>query len=173
MHGIILLVGPPGTGKTSLGKGLASRTAETLFKTSGMAYVEIEPHCLASASLGKSQKAVTELFSGAIAEQAMAGPTFVLLDEVETIIGDRSRMSMEANPIDVHRATDAALVQLDHLAEKYPNLLIVATSNFRKAIDDAFISRCDLLLEIPLPNEAACLEILRDTLSALGDSITT
>lgn len=83
-----------------------------LLKSKKLAYLEIEPHSLQSSALGKSQKAVTELFGGTIAEHAQNGPTFVLLDEVETLIADRSKLSLEANPVDVHRATDAALVQL-------------------------------------------------------------
>ena len=68
--------------------------------------------------MGKTQRAVSELFSQSIAESAAAGPTIVLLDEVETLAADRSKMSLEANPIDIHRATDAVLVQLDALAER-------------------------------------------------------
>ncbi len=68
----------------------------------------------------------------------------MLLDEVETLAADRSKMSLEANPIDIHRATDAVLVQLDALAERYPDLLFLATSNFPQAVDAAFMSRCDL-----------------------------
>ena len=69
-----------------------------------------------------------------------------MLDEVETLAADRSKMSMEANPVDIHRATDAVLVQLDMLAEQNPQLLFVATSNFPQAVDSAFTSRCDLVL---------------------------
>jgi SpoVK/Ycf46/Vps4 family AAA+-type ATPase len=168
LHGIILLVGPPGTGKTSLAKGVAARTAEVLTGGSRVRFVEIDPHALASASLGKSQKAVTELFRGSIAEYAAMGPTIVLLDEVETLVADRSKMSLEANPIDVHRATDAALVQLDHLAEAHPNLLFVATSNFPGAIDAAFVSRADLVLNVPTPDADGCRRILESTLEGLG-----
>jgi pachytene checkpoint protein 2 len=130
--------------------------------------MEVEPHQLASSSLGKSQRAVTELFSQAIAEAAAEGPVVVLLDEVETLAVDRTKLSMEANPVDVHRATDAVLVQLDQLAEKYPRLLFIATSNFPRAVDSAFTSRCDLILEIPLPPKDACADILKDCLTKLG-----
>ena len=167
LHGIIMLVGKPGTGKTSLARGLASKTAG-LLPAKKIAYLEVEPHSLSSSAMGKTQKAVTELFGQTIAEYAQAGPTFVLLDEVETIAVDRSKLSLDANPIDIHRATDAALVQLDHLGEQYPNLLLVATSNFPQAIDSAFISRSDLLVTIPLPDKHACKEILADTLRGLS-----
>src|SRR6185437_5420698 len=169
MHGIILLAGKPGTGKTSLAKGLADRVAQMLPKAR-LAYLEVEPHSLQSSSLGKSQKAVTDLFAITIAERAAQGPTFVLLDEVETLIVDRSKLSMDANPIDVHRATDAALVQLDHLAEAHPHLLFVATSNFSAAIDSAFHSRCDLIVDIPLPETAAIRSIMEDTIHAFAHS---
>ena len=166
LHGIILLTGAPGTGKPKLAKGLANEPAKLL--RSKVTYLEVEPHSLASSAHGKTQRAVSELFKTTIAEHAMEGPTIVLLDEVETILVDRAKLSMDANPIDVHRATDAALVALDHLAASYPNLLILATSNYPKAIDEAFVSRCDAVVELPLPDAAAAEEILRDTLRGLA-----
>lgn len=168
MHGVLLLTGAPGTGKTSLAKGLASRAAEKLQNSSPSLYIEVDPHALASASLGKSQKAVTDLLGTTIAEHASLRPTLVLLDEVETLAADRTKLSLEANPIDVHRATDAVLTQLDALADRYPNLLFIATSNFPQAIDGAFLSRADLVVTIDLPNADACRAILTATVKALA-----
>ena len=75
---------------------------------------------------------------------------------------------MEANPVDVHRATDAVLTQLDQLAAEYPQLLFLATSNFAGAIDEAFFSRADLVVTIDLPTPEACKAILLDTLERLA-----
>ncbi len=144
LHGVIMLVGPPGTGKTSLARGLAHRVAET-FPRSGFRLLEVEPHTLTSSAMGKTQRAVSDLFSQAIAEAAAGGPTIVLLDEVETLAADRSKMSLEANPID-----------------------ILATSNFPQAVDAAFMSRCDLVMDVPMPDRKACAQILKDCLTGLA-----
>jgi pachytene checkpoint protein 2 len=168
LHGIILLVGPPGTGKTSIAKGVASAAA-SLINGKPISFIEVEPHALTSSALGKSQRAIRTFLEEAVAERAGKGPLIVLLDEVETLVSDRSKMSLEANPIDVHRATDAMLAGLDNLAAKYPELLFIATSNFEGAIDPAFISRADLILHIGKPTAEACEKILTDTLMALGE----
>ena len=169
VHGLIVLSGPPGTGKTTLARGLANQVAGVI-KGEKPCFIQIDPHALTSSALGRSQKEVAKLFHQIIPEFAGGRPCIVLLDEVETLAPDRQRMSLEANPIDVHRATDAALAGIDLLTRRNRNVLLIATTNFPQAVDRALMSRADWVEDIGLPGLEARAEIIADTLGQLASA---
>lgn len=166
MHGLLVLAGPPGNGKTTLARGLANETARLI--KGKVKFIEVDPHALSSSSLGKSQREVTKLFQQTIPEYASASPCVVLLDEVESLAADRARLSLEANPVDVHRATDAVLAGLDALTRSHRNTLIIATTNFEKAVDRALLSRADCIERLGPPNAEARRQIIEEMLEAFA-----
>lgn len=168
-HGLIVLAGPPGTGKTTMARGLAQVAALALAREGATTLVEINPHAFPSDMLGESQRNVTRLLTETIPEIAARRPfTVVLIDEVESFAVSRSSASFEANPVDVHRATDAVLLGIDEVAKKLPSVLFVTTTNFIEAVDSAFLSRADLVMRFALPDRETIGKILENAIGELA-----
>ncbi|KAH8347264.1 hypothetical protein KR059_007812 [Drosophila kikkawai] len=164
---LLLLHGPPGTGKTSLCKALtqklAIRTQESYAYTH---LVEINSHSLFSKWFSESGKLVARLFSK-IAELVADRNNLVcvLIDEVESLAYARSAMSSN-EPRDAMRVVNAVLTQLDDI-KTCSNVLILATSNLAQTIDLAFLDRADIRQYIGLPGLPAIRSIYKSMLNEL------
>lgn len=168
-HGLVVLAGRPGTGKTTLCQGLAQAAARTVARRGSTTFVEIDPHSFPSEMLGESQRSVRRLFTETLPELAARRPhTVVLVDEVEALAVRRSTASFETNPVDVHRATDAVLSGLDTLRAACPHVVLLATTNFTAAVDEAFLSRADLVLQLDLPDPEVLGRIIQSSLAELA-----
>lgn len=100
----------------------------------------------------------------------------VLIDEVESLA--RARGSTGNEPSDSIRVVNALLTQIDQI-KRFPNVLILSTSNISGTIDLAFVDRADIKQFIGLPSARAihaiyvsCLkELVRTTFLPSNDKI--
>ncbi len=168
---LILLYGEPGTGKTTLAKGLAQKLSIRHGEAfSGVELLNVNSHALCSKFFGESSSLVGKVF-GAIRDKVGEDSTTLFLlaiDEVETICGSRAQALAKGSnePSDAVRIVNSVLTQLDSL-RAFPNVLTIATSNVTDALDEAFLDRCDLKLYVGLPGAEGRYVILRSTLLEL------
>jgi Cdc6-like AAA superfamily ATPase len=158
---LILLFGPPGTGKTSLCKALAQKSAiRNSHRFSFSKLVEINAHSLFSKYFSESGKLIQKLFSQ-IQKIVDDDDTFVviLMDEVESLTASRKSVISGLEPSDALRVVNALLTQIDKYRSK-KNVLILATSNLVDAIDSAFLDRVDIKKYVGNPSEEGIYKIL-------------
>ncbi|XP_026470288.1 pachytene checkpoint protein 2 homolog [Ctenocephalides felis] len=165
---VVLLHGPPGTGKTSLCKALAQKLSIRMSDryTHGQ-LIEINSHSLFSKWFSESGKLVMKMFRKI--REMINDPqalVCVLIDEVESLTHARQSSLSGTEPSDSIRVVNAVLTQIDQIRQ-FPNVLILTTSNINGAIDLAFVDRADIKQYISLPSPVAIYEIYRTCINEL------
>jgi proteasome regulatory subunit len=136
----ILLVGPPGCGKTLLAKAVANQTEATFIRMVGSE--------LAQKYIGEGGRMVRELFS--LAKEK--SPSIIFLDEIDAIGAKRLDGSTSGDR-EVQRTLMQLLAELDGF-DALENVKIIAATNRPDILDDALLrpGRFDRIVTIPLPD---------------------
>lgn len=152
----VLLVGPPGCGKTLLAKAVANHTEATFIRMVGSE--------LAQKYIGEGGRMVRELFSLA-KEKA---PSVIFLDEIDAIGAKRLDGSTSGDR-EVQRTLMQLLAELDGF-DALQDVKIIAATNRPDILDDALLrpGRFDRVIEIPIPDDASRKAILGVHLASMN-----
>lgn len=154
----VLLVGPPGCGKTMIAKAVASHTKATFIRMVGSE--------LAQKYIGEGGRMVRELFSLARDKS----PAIIFLDEIDAI-GAKRLDAATSGDREVQRTLMQLLAELDGF-DALESVKIIAATNRPDILDDALLrpGRFDRIVEIPLPEDAARKSILSIHVSKMSTS---
>lgn len=145
----VLLFGPPGTGKTMIGKCIASQAKATFFS--------ITASTLTSKWIGEGEKLVRALFLVARVKQ----PSVIFIDEIDSLLLQRNNTDHEAST----RIKTEFMASFDGLDCKDDDrLLVIGATNIPQGLDEAARRRFTKRLYIPLPDKNARLTIINNLL---------
>ena len=145
----LLLFGPPGTGKTMIGKAIASESRATFFNISASS--------LTSKWIGEGEKMVRALFAAASCYEH----SVVFIDEIDSLLSRRGDGEHESS----RRLKNEFLMRFDGAASVAGQVLVVGATNRPQEIDDAALRRFVKRLYIPLPALDDRVELLKKLLA--------
>jgi transitional endoplasmic reticulum ATPase len=144
----ILLIGPPGCGKTMLARAVATESEANFISVKG-------PEVF-SRWVGESEKAIREIFRKA----RMASPAIIFFDEVDSLAPRRRQGDGDSGVTE--RVISQLLTEMDGIMP-LENIIVIAATNRPDIVDSAILrpGRFDRLIYVPEPDEAARLEIFK------------
>jgi len=152
----LLLFGPPGTGKTMIGKCIASQCQATFFSISASS--------LTSKWAGEGEKMVRALFYQA---RKMA-PSVIFIDEIDSLLSQRSENENEGS----RRIKTEFLVQFDGASvDDNDRILVVGATNRPQEIDEAARRRLVKRIYVPLPEPESRMQMVRQLMNAYRHEI--
>ena len=141
----VLLVGPPGVGKTLISKAVAGEANVPFFYQSGASFVHIY--------VGMGAKRVSELFQKA---KEMA-PSIIFIDEIDAVGKSRGEFRNDEREATLNQL----LTEMDGFEES-EGVIIIAATNKIEMLDEALLraGRFDRRIHISLPDLSDRIKIL-------------
>ncbi|MSR82085.1 MAG: AAA family ATPase [Candidatus Latescibacteria bacterium] len=157
-----LLHGPPGCGKTLIGKATAYNLVQHLRQQEGLELKEYFMHIkgpeILNMWLGETERMVREIFSQARQKRKEGYLPFIFIDEAESILG--TRRSMRTHNIS-NTVVPMFCTEMDGI-ESLQDVVIILASNRHDLIDPAILrpGRIDRKIKVRRPDQAASRAIL-------------
>ena len=152
----VLLIGPPGVGKTMLVKALSSEANVPFYYQSGASFVEIY--------VGMGAKKVKALFD----EAKKNSPSIIFIDEIDSVGKKRDK-----NRNDEREATlNQLLTQMDGF-DSDKGVIVIGATNKPDVLDDALLraGRFDRRVVLELPSLSDRIEIFNIYIQGIANNI--